>query len=94
VPREETLAAFVACFALQGYILCENAECEPGFEKVALFADAGGVPTHAALQLPGGAWSSKLGELEDIEHPLRALEGELYGRVVQVLKRSVAGQGT
>jgi hypothetical protein len=49
--------------------------------------DAQGSPTHAARQLDNGRWTSKLGELEDIEHSLRDLEGAAYGTVVQVMKR-------
>lgn len=87
VIREETLTAFVAAFATLGYQPCPDAELESGFEKVALFASDDGIPTHAARQLPSGRWTSKLGFLEDIEHGLGALEGDLYGRVVQVLRR-------
>jgi hypothetical protein len=86
VALEETLAAFVAAFAVLGYSPCSGEEPEPGFEKVALFA-RDGVPTHAARQLPDGRWTSKLGLREDIEHDLHAVGGELYGTVVQLLKR-------
>ncbi len=58
-----------------------------GFEKVALFVDAAGMPTHAARQVNSGAWTSKLGNSEDIEHELRALEGDIYGTVRLILKR-------
>jgi hypothetical protein len=87
VPREETLAAFQAAFAALGYLPCAREEHEPGFEKVALFVATTGCPTHAARQLASGRWTSKLGKAEDIEHDLRALEGEVYGSVVLVLKR-------
>jgi hypothetical protein len=61
---------------------------ELGFEKLAIFADENSEPTHVARQLPSGAWSSKLGAGEDIEHSsLTALEGSVYGRVVQFLRR-------
>jgi hypothetical protein len=56
-------------------------------EKIAIFADATGSPTHAARQLTSGRWTSKLGEAEDIEHELRAIEGDIYGTVVAILKR-------
>jgi len=62
-----------------------------GAGRVALYAAADGVPTHAARQLSGGRWSSKLGRGQDIEHDLRALEGADYGKVVQLLRRRVAG---
>lgn len=58
-----------------------------GFQKVAFFVGANGVPTHAARQLPSGLWTSKLGEWEDIEHTLHALEGDIYGTVALLLKR-------
>ena len=89
VPREYTLAAYTRVFAIHGYVSCDNAELEPGFEKVALFTNEEGAPTHAARQLASGIWASKLGELEDIEHTtLHALEGAAYGKVAQVMKRA------
>jgi hypothetical protein len=60
---------------------------EEGYEKVALFALLG-APKHAARQVPGGRWTSKLGEREDIEHELHALTGQVYGSVARVLKRT------
>jgi hypothetical protein len=96
VECAETLAAFMAAFATLGYIPCASPcaseELESGFEKVALFADTAGVPTHAARQLPTGRWTSKLGLSEDIEHDLHAVGGELYGAVVQVLRRPAPGR--
>jgi hypothetical protein len=89
VARDQTLAAFTAAFATLGYQLCSGEELEDGSEKLALFADSAGLPTHAARQLPNGRWTSKLGESEDIEHELRALEGDIYGTVVLVLKRAL-----
>jgi hypothetical protein len=86
VPRAVTLEAFRAVFATLGYAVCAGDEMEPGFEKIALFADQG-TPKHAARQLPDGHWTSKLGKLEDIEHALHDLEGILYGSVVLVMKR-------
>jgi hypothetical protein len=93
VPREETLEAVQAAFATQGYAVCAHAEPEAGYEKVALFANAVGFPTHAARQLSGGRWTSKLGQLEQIEHALRDLEGTEYGSVVLVMKRPMPAGG-
>jgi len=86
IRREETVAAFVEAFQALGYVPCADDQPGPGFEKVALYARAG-VPKHAARQLPNGRWTSKLGELEDVEHTLDGLAGSWYGSVVQVLKR-------
>lgn len=94
VPADETIPAFVEAFASLGYTECEGGGYEPGFEKVALYADQDGIPTHMARQLPDGTWTSKIGELPDIQHgTLEALEGmggegeASYGWVVKFLRR-------
>ncbi len=90
LPRLETVGAFAQAFAALGYTPCQTAEIEPGFEKVAIYADTRGRPTHAARQLPGGPWTSKLGKLEDIEHGnLECLERTSYGSLALFLKRPV-----
>jgi hypothetical protein len=91
-PRVETLEAFLIAFESLGYTRCDSPELEPGFEKVALYA-LDGVPKHAARQLPSGRWSSKCGELEDIEHVLDGLVGAWYGTVAHILKRPLPAQG-
>lgn len=60
VLREETVAAFQEAFGSLGDTVCAGEEMEASVEKVALFADAEGFPTHAARQLPSGRWTSKL----------------------------------
>jgi hypothetical protein len=91
VPREETIAAFLSAFALYGYTSSANAEIEAGAEKIVLYA-TGETPTHAARQLPGGWWTSKLGPNIDIEHAtLDAIAGGVYGSVVAILRRQAAG---
>jgi hypothetical protein len=93
VPRGETLESFIQAFGTEGYEPCDSPEPEEGFEKIALYADADGTPTHAARQLSSGNWSSKLGDWEDIEHKtLAGLEaGETdasgYGKVARILRR-------
>ncbi len=87
VPRDEPLAAFLAAFATLGYAPGASPALEPGVEKVALYA-AQGVPTHAARQLPGGTWTSKLGPAVDIEHTTpEDVGGGVYGEVVAILSR-------
>jgi hypothetical protein len=88
VSRTETIAAFRDAFASLGFLESDNENLEPGFEKIALFADGQGMPLHAARQVPSARWTSKLlGEQEDIEHDLRDLEGPKYGAVVLMMKR-------
>ncbi|MGK3961481.1 hypothetical protein WMF38_51300 [Sorangium sp. So ce118] len=89
IPRADTVEAFAAAYGTLGYVACDNEEHEVGFEKIAIFATASGEPTHAARQLDAANWTSKLGSLQDIRHPLRALEGSRYGKVVLVMKRAV-----
>ncbi len=92
-PRERTVSAFQGVFIALGYSVCSGEEVEPGFEKLALFADELGKPTHAARQLSGGRWTSKLGKAEDIEHALHDVAGEVYSSVVLLMKRPVPGTG-
>jgi len=91
VPRDDTLDGFVGLFQSQGFELCADDALEPGFEKIALYGSPSGAFGHVARQLPSGAWSSKLGELEDIEHPtLGALAGADYGDPLRFLKKQSA----
>jgi hypothetical protein len=92
VQEEETLDAFAAAFASLGYTTCEGESWEAGYERIALFADTDGRPTHAARQLSGGRWTSKLGKAEDIEHGLHDLEGAFYGAIVLIMKRAAAAE--
>src|SRR2546428_1075139 len=41
-PREETLEAFVAAYAAEGYVVCDSPELEAGFEKVAIYLTPAG----------------------------------------------------
>lgn len=88
ITNEETILAFQELFADQGYAVCESADLEDGFEKVVIYASRRS-PTHAALQLPDGTWTSKLGyEWEDIQHDdPRSVEGPTYGRMEVVMRR-------
>jgi hypothetical protein len=85
----DDLEALVALFTSLAYEPCENDQLEPGYEKVALYADEGGDWTHAARQLPDGWWTSKLGQEVDIRHRTpRALLGEAYGDVRALMRRA------
>ena len=78
----------IEVFNIPGYKAETNSSLESVFEKIALYIDADGLPSHAARQKENGFWTSKLGEAEDIEHDTPdALEGETYGKVKIILKR-------
>ena len=91
IPRECTVERFVQAFALEGYQPCDGLHLEADVEKVAVYVNGTGVPTHAARQLPDGRWSSKLGPYVDIEHDapmdVGGLTAQAYGDVAIVMSR-------
>jgi hypothetical protein len=88
IPRVWNRNTLRQVFELHGYSVCDNAELEVGFEKVAIYVDEDDEPTHATIQTELGKWSSKLGVYEDIEHPgVDSLESKAYGTVAIVMKR-------
>lgn len=93
VTRNLELQSFVELYKHEGgYSPCDDGGLEPGFEKIAIFWDLSKQVTHAARQLQSGAWTSKLGDLEDIEHDsVSSLEGNWYGTVAQFMKRPLPG---
>lgn len=77
-------------FKTLGYEDCDDANLEPGFEKVALYGDFS-FYKHAARQLSSGAWTSKLGKDVDIEHDTPDdVAGGLYGGGRSVDETAVA----
>jgi hypothetical protein len=86
-PQDYGIGALVAAFEALGFESCEDDGPEPGFEKVALYGN-NLYYTHAARQLPGGKWTSKLGKAEDIEHDTPdVVAGGIYGEVVEIMRR-------
>lgn len=84
------LDALVSALEKLNYTVCRDDALEPDFEKVALYADANGLWTHAAKQSEDGQWVSKLGNLEDIVHRTpQALTGPdpAYGEVACFMRR-------
>lgn len=73
IPRQETMDAFIRVYESIGFQVCINHNLERGYEKIAIYVDEDGKPTHAARQKTNGMWTSKLGQLHDIEHNLFSL---------------------
>lgn len=92
VPNEENVSAFIQLFGEVGYEECQDGDTEPGYEKIAIYTDANGIPTHAARQLPNGRWTSKLGYNIDIEHSIFSLDGGFYGNATVFMKRERPAQ--
>jgi hypothetical protein len=90
VLDDYSFECFVQLFEKMGYKRSATPQLEILYEKVALYDD-GSWFTHVSSQLPSGAWTSKLGPDEDIQHnSLQALEGNIaneYGKVREIMKR-------
>ena len=88
LPLVVTLENFIAAFRTLGYEPCDTFVLEDGFEKVLIYSNREGRPTHIARQLSNGCWTSKLGREWDIEHrTFTGLEGVEYGSAMKALKR-------
>jgi len=87
VPKGRALTHLEAMFSSYGYVRCDDS-FEEGYMKVALFEKQERW-SHAARQLPGGNWASKMGQLEDIHHNTPFdIEGDGYGKVGLFMKRA------
>ncbi len=88
VPRETSLQAFELAYEELGFTRCADGTVEQGQEKIAIYADSQGLPTHAARLLLSGRWTSKLGPYVDIEHgTVQGVEGPDYGTVAFFMRR-------
>jgi len=88
IPRVSTLTNFIKLFKYYGYENSDKSSIETGYEKIALYIDNLGDFSHVCKQLPSGRWTSKLGNLQDIEHnSLEAFNKSGYGIVAKILKR-------
>lgn len=79
-PRElddgDSLSDYVALFEYLGFEACTEGSLVSGYEKIAVYGRDNEFE-HVAFQREDGSWSSKLGELSDIAHPLeRSLQGD------------------
>ena len=86
VRRTYSLESYVGVCREYGYTVCADGSLESGFEKVVIYTTAGEF-RHIARQLPDGAWTSKLGSLDDIRHSLDGVVGPGYGQTTVFLKR-------
>lgn len=93
---DANIQSFIDAFAQMGYAVCADGTLESGYEKIAFYVHPTEGPTHAALQLPSGRWTSKLGREEDIEHDSEHdVEGncrDCYGVAHTYMRRTRASQ--
>ena len=91
-PWDDRVESLIEVFRSLQFEVCDNAEPEPGFEKIAIFGDEGAY-LHAARQVEGDRWTSKLGTYKDIAHKtLSALAGPApaFGEVVAIMRRPLS----
>lgn len=82
------LDAYVELFQHYGYTICSDGKPVELVEKIALYGDLYGQFTHVAKQLENGRWTSKLGAMEDIEHPDTIhVESDGYGEARIFMER-------
>jgi hypothetical protein len=93
ISRDFSVESYIRAFETAGFVSCVDGGEEDGFEKIAVY-QSGGLFTHVTMQVAPGRWKSKLGELEDLEHPLEGLEGGAYGQLHVFLKRVKTGRVT
>jgi hypothetical protein len=87
VARDESVAGFIAAFREYGFKPCHDPHLEQGCAKIAIYTTTDNTPTHVSRQLESGLWTSKLGQLQDVQHRLEDLVGSLYGRREHFLRR-------
>jgi hypothetical protein len=88
VLADGSLSSYVDVFVHAGFEPCDSREWEPGCEKIAIYANEDGDFTHVAKMIDAETWTSKVGQLDDIEHrTVESLEDERFGTVVHVLRR-------
>ncbi len=82
------VSAFIDAFKMKGFEICENADFENGYRKIALYVKPGTTEcTHASRQKGDGRWTSKLGPSHDIQHGTPyTIEGSVYGKVYCIMK--------
>lgn len=89
VAGDDELQTLMQLYIDEGYELCDNGKREDGFKKIAIYVNQEGAQ-HVARQLESGRWTSKLGDLEDIEHDtLEILEGRDYGKATVFLRKRI-----
>ena len=92
IKGDDEISHWTQVFIIHGYSICEKGDFEDGVEKIALYIDPDGTPTHVAKQdVPSKKWISKLGGGYDILHDafelLEGYEEHEYGTAVRFMAR-------
>ena len=91
--RSAAIASLREVFVGLGYEQCDDSSIDDRYQKVALY-ETQGAWTHTAVQMPNGAWRSKIGEGPVIEHRSPAsLSGGMYGEPTVFMRRATEVSG-
>ena len=94
--RSERIESLQEVFVGLGFEECDDGTIQSGYQKIVLYEDQGAWE-HASIQMPNGAWRSKMGEGPVIEHlNPESLSGGTYGSPMIYLSRPIdqASTGT
>lgn len=89
LPTDESVETFIKLYNKYNFEICDNAQFEEGYRKIALYWNPDTKDcTHAARQRSNGEWTSKLGPSNDISHsdPF-SLENDIYGKVIKFMRK-------
>ena len=90
VHRLSGIAYLVGAYLAEGFSVCHQAACQKydsTSDSIVLY-ERNRIGTHAARLLANGRWSSKLGDIEDVQHQTpEALSGTRYGGPIVYMKR-------
>lgn len=96
VKKLTGIAYLVGAYLAEGFGVCNKDACDkydPTSDSIVLY-QLNRIGTHAARLLHNGMWSSKLGDLEDVQHQTaEALSGERYGNPMVYMKRKRPDNG-
>jgi len=90
VERKRTLDVFKKVFENLGYFICDNGNFEEGYDKIAIYVNENGKPTHVTRQFWKNVWISKIGEWELVEYyNVNALYDGICGDIAVFMKRPI-----
>ncbi|MFA5747375.1 MAG: hypothetical protein WC926_04900 [Candidatus Paceibacterota bacterium] len=89
IEKKETIEVFIEAYRSVGFDICDNADFDNHYEKIAIYVNSNGVPTHGARMLDEKTWTSKLGQSFDISHTIDGLNGDEYGSPKVFMRRKL-----
>lgn len=90
VKRASGIAYLVGAFQAEGFSVCNESDCrkyDSTADSIVVY-EMNRIGMHAARLLANGMWSSKLGDVEDVQHKTpEDISGTTYGNPIVYMKR-------